>query len=275
MEKGEGTVRLTVLVDNNTYINQYLLGEPALSYYIEDEEEKILLDAGYSDIFLSNAEKLQIDVSAIGTIVLSHGHSDHTGGLPFLFKQSGLDEVKLVAHPDMFGAKQAHHDQIGCPMTRKELDRKFDLILSKQPVILSEHLLFLGEIPRYFDFEPRYAIGMAEKNDVWQEDLLLDDSAVAAILEEGLFIITSCSHSGICSIIEHAKKVTGINKIAGVIGGFHLFEESERLVKTIQYFKENRIQRLYPCHCTSFAVKAVIHKEIPIQEVGVGLTIEL
>ena len=64
-----------------------------------------------------------------------------------LFKQSGLDEVKLVAHPDMFGAKQAHHDQIGCPMTRKELDRKFDLILSKQPVILSEHLLFLGEIP--------------------------------------------------------------------------------------------------------------------------------
>ena len=214
-------------------------------------------------------------MSAIGTIVLSHGHNDHTGGLPFLFKWPELDGAKLVAHPDVFGAKKTQHGAIGCPVTKEELDRKFDLILSKQPFMLTEHLLFLGEIPRYFDFEPRYAIGKTEKNGFWQEDLLFDDSAVAAILEEGLFVITSCSHSGICSVIEHAKKVTGIDKIAGVIGGLHLFEESDRLRKTVQYFKENRIERLYPCHCTSFAVKAAVHQEIPIHEVGVGLTLEL
>lgn len=275
MEKGGSAVRLTVLVDNNTCIDQYLQGEPALSYYIEDEKEKILLDAGYSEIFLSNAKKLGIHAADVSSVVLSHGHIDHTGGLPFLLKLLELNKARLVAHPDVFGAKHVQHDVIGCPVTREELERKFQLVLSKEPVMLSEHLLFLGEIPRYFDFEPRYAIGETEKNGFWQEDLLFEDSAVAAILKDSLFIISSCSHSGICSIIEHAKTVTGIDKIAGVIGGFHLFEESERVRETIRYFKENRIERLYPCHCTSFAVKAAIHKEIPIQEVGVGFTLEL
>lgn len=268
-------MRLMVLVDNNTYINQYLLGEPALSYYIEDGKEKILVDTGYSDAFIANAKCLKVDFSDISTVVLSHGHNDHTGGLPFLLKLEQKARGKAVAHPDAFDMKRTQHGEIGCPVAKEEMGKKFDLVLSKQPVKLSEHLLFLGEIPRYFDFEPRYVLGKSEKNGIWQDDLLFDDSAVAAVLEGGLFIITSCSHSGVCSIIEHAKRLTGIRKITGLIGGFHLFEESERLRKTIQYFKENHIDRLYPCHCTSFAVKAAIHREIPIQEVGAGLTLEL
>ena len=79
-------MKLTVLVDNNTYIDQYYLGEPAVSYYIEDEGARVLLDTGYSDIFLSNAEKMGIDLSRLTHIALSHGHNDHTGGLRFLLE---------------------------------------------------------------------------------------------------------------------------------------------------------------------------------------------
>ena len=55
-------MKLKVLVDNNTYIDEYYLGEPAVSYYIEDEDVKLLLDVGYSDIFLKNASKMNIDL---------------------------------------------------------------------------------------------------------------------------------------------------------------------------------------------------------------------
>lgn len=80
-------MKLTVLVDNNTLIDQYLLGEPAVSYYIEDEDEKILFDTGYSDVFIRNVEKLHINLADITKIVFSHGHNDHTGGFHFLSDQ--------------------------------------------------------------------------------------------------------------------------------------------------------------------------------------------
>ena len=78
-------MKLTILMDNNTYIDQYYLGEPAFSVYIEDGAEKILFDTGYSDAFLRNAEQMQIDMNALTYIVLSHGHNDHSRGLTFLW----------------------------------------------------------------------------------------------------------------------------------------------------------------------------------------------
>ena len=77
-------MKLTVLVDNNTFIDKYFYGEPGLCFYIEDGTERILLDTGYSDLFIRNAKKLGIDLSSLTKVVISHGHDDHTGGLPHL-----------------------------------------------------------------------------------------------------------------------------------------------------------------------------------------------
>ena len=62
-------------------------------------------------------------------------------------------------------------------------------------------------------------------------------------------------------------------KFAKTIGGFHLFQVNSGVRKTIEYLRKNNVKELYPCHCTSFAVKAEIHKYLPIKEVGVGLEI--
>jgi 7,8-dihydropterin-6-yl-methyl-4-(beta-D-ribofuranosyl)aminobenzene 5'-phosphate synthase len=64
-----------------------------------------------------------------------------------------------------------------------------------------------------------------------------------------------------------------MSTVHGVIGGFHLFSVTDRLMATIRYLEDNNIRDLYPCHCVSFAAKAEIHKRIPIREVGVGLEI--
>ena len=81
-------MKITILVENNTRIDKYLLSEPALSLFIETENKKILFDTGYSDVFIKNAKTLDIDLNQITDIVLSHGHDDHTGGLRFFNPQN-------------------------------------------------------------------------------------------------------------------------------------------------------------------------------------------
>jgi len=267
-------MKLKVLVDNNTYIDAYYFGEPAVSYYIEDGDDKILLDVGYSDVFLKNAKAFDIDIQEVQTIVISHGHDDHTKGLQHYFEQVSNSEVTIVAHPDTFKEKRVDDLLICSPLLEGELQDRCHLKLSKDPMKISDSLYFLGEIPIVHDFEQRNIIGEQKENETFIPDYVLDDTALAYKGTDGLYIITGCSHSGICNIIEQAKKVTGVDKVCGVIGGFHLFDVDDQVIKTIQYFKDNEIEHLYPCHCTSFAVKAKIHETLPIHEVGVGLEVE-
>lgn len=268
-------MKLTVLVDNNTYIDQYYLGEPAVCYYIEDGETKILLDAGYSDVYIRNAKALGIDLSQVSAIAFSHGHNDHTRGLQYFPYQDSKARVRIVAHPDTFKERVCGGESIGSPLSEVYLKDQYELILSKTPVRLSEHLTFLGEIPSLNNFERRKSFGVLKEAGTECDDFVADDTALVYKEKDGLFIITGCSHSGICNIIEYAKQVCDDDRITGVIGGLHLFEVSDQLKATINYFRQNQIKELYPCHCVSFAAKAEIHKNIPIHEVGVGLCIEV
>ena len=79
-------MKVTVLVDNNTYIGECLYGEPGLSIHIAIDDKQILFDTGYSHIFALNAEKLGINLSEVDMVVISHGHDDHTKGLPYFFE---------------------------------------------------------------------------------------------------------------------------------------------------------------------------------------------
>lgn len=266
-------MKLKVLVDNNTYIDHYYYGEPAVSYYIEDEDIKMLFDVGYSDIFIKNANALGINLEKVSTIVISHGHDDHTRGLKYYFNKKYKNKVSIIAHPDAFKEKHIGDLKICSPILEDELKEKCNLILSREPIKLTEGLIFLGEIPQMNEFENREPIGkqVCGKNSI--DDYVMDDTALAYKTENGIYVITGCSHSGICNIIEYSKKVCRDNRVLGVIGGFHLFEVNEEVNKTIEYLKKNNIKELYPCHCTSFDVKAEIHKVLPIKEVGVGLEI--
>jgi len=266
-------LKLKVLVDNNTYIDQYYCGEPAVSYYIEDDDMKFLLDVGYSDLFLKNSTALGVDLENISTIVISHGHDDHTKGLKYYFEQDYNNNISIIAHPDAFKEKVVDNLKICSPILQVELQEKCNLILSKDPIKVSKNITFLGEIPQLNDFENRKPIGKQIVGEISDDDYVIDDSALVYKSKNGIYIITGCSHSGICNIIEYAKEVCKDNRILGIIGGLHLFEVTEQVDKTIDYLKQNNIKELYPCHCTSFAVRAEIHKVLPIKEVGVGLEI--
>ena len=124
-------MKLTVLVDNNTFIDQYFHGEPAASFYIETEEQKVLFDAGYSDILISNAEKMNIDLTELTHIVFSHGHDDHTKGLKYLKEKFNLSDKKLVAHPECFLPKFNGELYIGSPFSEVEIQEMAQYIPCK------------------------------------------------------------------------------------------------------------------------------------------------
>lgn len=268
-------MKLTVLVDNNTYIGENLYGEPALCMHLDIEGEQFLFDTGYSHIFTLNAEKLGIDLSRVDLVVLSHGHDDHTKGLPYFFEEC-KPEIVVLSHPDAWYEKRVDGKKAGAPYTLEEMKEECDLRLTKRPLEIVNGLTFLGEIPRVMEFEQGIAVGERKVNDTWEPDTLKEDTALVykSQKEDGIYIITGCSHSGICNIAEYAKKVCKCDKILGIIGGFHMFKLDERLERTIQYLKDNHVQNLYPCHCTNFRVKARMAQELPIHEAAVGFTTE-
>lgn len=268
-------MQLNVLVDNHTYIDQYYYGEPAVSYYMEAGDARILFDTGYSDILLKNAEKMQINLARLTQIVLSHGHNDHTGGLQFLCDAIELSHTELIAHPDCFLPKYDGEEAIGAPLTAEEISRRLHYRPCRKPYQIRENITFLGEIPRTNDFENPAPIGNRQKSGQWEPDRVLDDSALVYQNHDGIFIITGCSHSGICNIIEYAKKVCNEPRILGVLGGFHLFEYDSRVKQTIQYLESCNIRHLYPCHCVSLLVKSKLMERLPVTEVGVGMSISL
>ena len=246
-------MKITVLNENNTRIDNYLLAEPSLSLYIELENKKILFDTGYSDVFLKNAEAIGINLNSITDFVISHGHNDHTGGLQYYKPIS--KNINLVAHPKIFEKKiDTDGTSYGCPVSKKELDNNFSLKLSKSPYYISENLIFLGEI---------------EHNT--SEDI--DDSALTYVKNDKIFIITGCSHAGIINIINYAKKITGINNVYGILGGFHLINMPEISIENIgKFFKEENIKFLAPCHCCDLKSKIILSKYNQIQDVCVGDT---
>ena len=144
---------------------------------------------------------------------------------------------------------------------------------ARELVKISKNITYLGQIPDTIDFENRKLMGQIEIDGEYKNDYIIDDSALLYETQDGIYIITGCSHSGICNIIEYAKKVSKKDNVLGIIGGTHLQEINNQLYKTIDYFKANNIKELYPCHCTKFYVKAEMFKYLNIKDAHVGLEI--
>ena len=257
-------MKLTILSDNNTLIDQYLLGEPGFSCLIEDGGKRFLLDTGYFGVFARNAEALGLNWRDVDGVVLSHCHDDHTKGLQFFFTEG--PRPRLVAHPALFRRVVSKGLIISCPYPRAKLERHFDLQLSAEPVALTENIFYLGEIPRVYPYMEDQAVRDGEDGP----DKNPDDTALAYRGKDGVYVITGCSHSGIGNIVEQAKRVTGKDRVLGVVGGFHLREMDDRSRAIIAYLKQENIPYLYPCHCTALSVKVAMGNEMHIEEVGAG-----
>ncbi len=244
-------MKISVLAENSagrTHCGE-CLAEWGLSLYLEADDVRILFDSGHKGTFLQNAKKLNVDLNKTDFIVLSHHHWDHTGGLRFhKFKE----KKRLVTHP-LVPEKVLAEQSLN-------LATDFELITSTSPLEFSPGIYYLGEIPRQTDFE----------KGAYQDDSMLDDTAIAIKTDKGVLVVTGCSHAGICNISEYAKKITG-QKLYGVVGGFHLFEDDPTAIAgSIAYFQQEKPAFLYPMHCVDHAAMSAFYHNFRVKKYGAG-----
>lgn len=259
-------IRITTLSENTA--NFGFIAEWGLSILVEVDNLWVLLDTGLGCSAAHNAQLLGVDLSVIDSLILSHGHTDHTGGLKEVLARRG--ELNIIAHPAIWEAKYAvpennHEHYIGIPFNRDQLeDLGARFHLTKEPVWIGDRVVTSGEIPLTTGYEKVGRKFHIKENGKLRPDHLPDDLALGVKTDLGLVIILGCAHRGMINTIHHFQEIMGEDRVYCVVGGTHLIGAShERLAQTAEDLRETGIQRLGVSHCTGFQASAYLAGKFP------------
>ena len=260
------TLRITTLTEN-TAGRVGLLAEWGLSILVETDDMSVLLDAGPGPSAAANADLMRVDLSRVSKVIISHGHTDHTGGLREILRRTG--PVEVIAHPDVWAAKYGRRAgqpdrYIGIPFVREELESLgVSFNLSREPVWLGDRMVTTGEIPMTTEYEEIDADLFVRDGKGVRPDDLWDDRALVVKGAEGLVVILGCAHRGIINTLRHACELTGEDRVYAVIGGTHLLRASEeRVLLTVSALQEFGVQRVGVSHCTSLPASVIMAREL-------------
>ncbi|QHI69456.1 MBL fold metallo-hydrolase [Tichowtungia aerotolerans] len=259
-------LRITVLAEN-TAGKLGILAEHGLAFLIETGGEKILFDTGQGFVLKHNLEKLGLSLADVKTVVLSHGHYDHTGGLHTALAM--MEHPKVYAHPAVIESKfvcyrQMESRSVAMPEAdRNALLQQADWVRTEAPVELPGGLRLTGPVPRTTDFENTGGPFFCNVAGT-EPDTLPDDQAAFVESENGTTVILGCAHSGVINTLQYIRSLTENRPIHTVIGGMHLHSASaNRMNKTIKALRKLKIRCIFPCHCTGFDAAAQLWREFP------------
>ncbi|HEX6311562.1 MAG TPA: MBL fold metallo-hydrolase, partial [Acidimicrobiia bacterium] len=268
------------------------LAEHGFSALVEvrkgDTVHRLLFDAGLTPTgCVENLRRLGRDPGDLEVIVCSHGHFDHTTGLSGLIERLGRTNLPVVIHPEFWTRRRIAIpgvEPVELPTTsRRALEGAgFDIVENRRPSFLFERsVLITGEVDRTSSFEQGFPIHQARRNGTWEPDpLILDDQAlIANVAGKGLVVLTGCGHAGVINICRYAQRLTGVDRLHAVMGGFHLngplFEPI--IGDTVAAFERLAPDVVVPTHCTGWKATHAIARRLPdafIQN-SVGTTFEL
>lgn len=247
--------KITTLCENNIgHGSQNLIGEHGLSLCVETGDRRVLFDTGQNLGLANNADVLGVDLSRIDTVVLSHGHYDHSSGLKSLLDCN--TDFALHAHPGVFGSKQRmagdNYKYIGIPLERKDLEQKgIRIQLDTDSVPIAPGMTTTGEIPLENDFEAVEPDFFIKGGSKYSADTLPDDRALILDTEKGLVVLLGCSHRGVVNTLVHVTQITGRQKIHAILGGLHLGKASvEKLKKIADHLQAFGLEKIGVGHCT-------------------------
>ncbi len=274
-------LKITALVEN-TAGTLDTAGEWGLALWIEADGHRILCDTGQGHSLLHNAALLGIDLATADALVLSHGHSDHTGGIAALM-YTGF-HGKIYLHPAVLNKKfrrekTAPHHSNGIPASalRALQARSNDIVETPTPTEIVPGIIVTGAIPRRHAFEATSGPFFLDENCT-QPDPMVDDQALLIETPRGWTVITGCGHAGIINTLDYAKELIGGGRIANVIGGLHLVKASaDRIGTTTDKLRNFEAKVIAPCHCTGFEATGALQRQFggSVVALEAGLTLQL
>src|SRR5512143_517587 len=239
-----------------------------------NQTESLLYDAGLGRrTAIHNLDVLGFNPRDLRTIVLSHGHADHHGGLEGLYTRVGRRGMPLVLHPDAWRERRVVFPtgvEIRMPPpSHNDLDREgWDVIEERGPSLLLENrLLVTGQVDRTTDFEKGFPLQHVKTDQGWEPDTWIwDDQAVVChVRGKGLIVLSSCSHAGVINVLRHAQRLTGVDTVYAFVGGLHLtgglFEPI--IPRTINELGAIGPQVIVPGHCTGWKATHELSRQLP------------
>lgn len=263
-------MKLITLMENTTD-REELSAEHGLSLYIEACGKKILFDAGQTDAFAENADKLGVDLQQVDLAILSHGHYDHSGGLMRFLERN--TRAKLYVHQDAF---KPHFNSTGSYIGPDPA------LLETGRVVFNPGLLELAPGLTLTDFSaaPRHypldsaGLQMEQDGRLLPEDFRHEQYLLIREGEKTL-CISGCSHKGILNITKWADPDV-------LVGGFHFMNidpqgaEKPRLDEAARVLLESKAT-FYTGHCTGLAPYAYLKKQMGdrLHYISTGIVIEI
>lgn len=256
-------VQITVLVDNAAW-RPDLQAEHGLSLWIEYGGKRILWDTGQGWVLFANARSLGVDLAQVDIIALSHGHYDHTGGLPSVLPFAPDAEVWMhpLAAVARFSRKETVHP-VGMPPQAVESLQSRPVHWIKTWTSVHEGVFLTGAIPRNSPYEDTGGAFFLDA-DCRIPDTLPDDQALVAQCSKGLIVILGCAHSGVVNTLDYVHQKMSGQPVYAVIGGMHLSKASQvRLDYTVQALKKYDVQIVLPMHCTGEEAMCYLRTALP------------
>ncbi len=275
-------MRIVTLVEDNPKRND--LGyEHGVSFYIETSNHFVLFDVGQSDLFLQNAIKLGIDLSLVDTVIISHGHYDHGGGLSFFlsYNKKAKIYIQSTAFENFYSKRDSGE------LTYIGLDKNLDLsrfIVLTGDHIIDDELTLINQIDGKTYFPLSNQTLFKKANQAFQQDDFIHEQNLLIHDNKKVILLAGCAHKGILNIINQVETVWMNQSIQAVIGGFHLasrFPEYAETKETIlalgNQLLSKPINHYYTGHCTGITayndLKRVLKERL--SEFYPGLTITI
>lgn len=249
----------------------------------------ILFDAGMSGIpIIHNAKVLGVDWDEIDQVVLSHGHPDHFGGIYAALEAMGR-RVPLIVHPSAFHPRSIKRPDMMIQyfnrgLTERELvEAGAAVVAVREPLDIAPGIMTSGEIPITVDFEHEVPAGRMSIRDGHVHPDPIDDylTLIINVTGVGLVVLDPCGHSGVLSSLDHAQKLTGVDALHGVLGGFHLGHAGitqQKIDQTVAGLAERGLKLIAPMHCSGFRAQRAVAEALPesfaLMTAGAELVIE-